>query len=70
MSVAIPFLAFLLAGAFAAFHRLRLAAWAQSSALSRPVPRAAKLGLAGAAMVEAAVMGGVCPYAISGNSTR
>ncbi|KLI98901.1 acyl-CoA dehydrogenase [Luteimonas sp. FCS-9] len=28
MSVAIPFLAFLLAGAFAAYHRLRLAYWA------------------------------------------
>ena len=28
MSVAIPFLAFLLAGAFAAYHRLRLAVWA------------------------------------------
>ena len=27
MSVAIPFLAFLLASAFAAYHRLRLAAW-------------------------------------------
>ena len=28
MSVAIPFLAFLLVGAFAAYHRLRLAYWA------------------------------------------
>lgn len=32
MSVAIPFLAFLLAGAFAAYHRLRLAAWAALTA--------------------------------------
>ena len=28
MSIVIPFLAFLLAGAFAAYHRLRLAYWA------------------------------------------
>ena len=28
MSVAVPFLAFLFAGAFAAYHRLRLAVWA------------------------------------------
>ncbi|TKR30836.1 acyl-CoA dehydrogenase [Luteimonas gilva] len=32
MSVAIPFLAFLLAGAFAAYHRLRLAVWAALTA--------------------------------------
>ncbi|MEZ0472321.1 acyl-CoA dehydrogenase [Luteimonas salinilitoris] len=32
MSVAIPFLAFLLAGAFAAYHRLRLAVWAAITA--------------------------------------
>jgi acyl-CoA dehydrogenase len=32
MSVAIPFLAFLLAGAFAAYHRLRLAWWAAITA--------------------------------------
>ena len=32
MSVAIPFLAFLLAGAFAAYHRLRLAVWAAMTA--------------------------------------
>ncbi len=32
MSVAVPFLAFLLAGAFAAYHRLRLAAWAAMTA--------------------------------------
>lgn len=32
MSVAIPFLAFLIAGAFAAYHRLRLAVWAALTA--------------------------------------
>ncbi|MBC7989078.1 MAG: acyl-CoA dehydrogenase, partial [Luteimonas sp.] len=32
MSIAIPFLAFLLAGAFAAYHRLRLAVWAALTA--------------------------------------
>jgi len=32
MSVAIPFLAFLLAGMFAAYHRLRLAVWAAMTA--------------------------------------
>jgi hypothetical protein len=32
MSVAVPFLAFLLAGAFAAYHRLRLAVWAALTA--------------------------------------
>jgi len=32
MSVAIPFIAFLLAGAFAAYHRLRLATWAAITA--------------------------------------
>ncbi len=32
MSIALPFLALLLAGAFAAYHRLRLAAWAALSA--------------------------------------
>ena len=32
MSIAIPFLAFLLAGAFAAYHRLRLAVWAAITA--------------------------------------
>ena len=32
MSIVIPFLAFLLAGAFAAYHRLRLAYWAAISA--------------------------------------
>jgi acyl-CoA dehydrogenase len=32
MSIAIPFLAFLLAGAFAAYHRLRLAYWAAITA--------------------------------------
>ncbi|WP_045770363.1 acyl-CoA dehydrogenase [Xanthomonas albilineans] len=32
MSIAIPFLALLLAGAFAAYHRMRLALWAASSA--------------------------------------
>ena len=32
MSVAIPFLAFMLAGAFAAYHRLRLAVWAAMTA--------------------------------------
>ena len=32
MSIAIPFLAFLLAGAFAAYHRLRLAIWAALTA--------------------------------------
>jgi acyl-CoA dehydrogenase len=33
MSVVLPFLAFLLAGAFAAYHRLRLATWAAVTAL-------------------------------------
>src|SRR3546814_8749910 len=32
MSIAIPFVAFLLAGAFAAYHRLRLAWWAAITA--------------------------------------
>ena len=32
MSIAIPFLAFLLAGEFAAYHRLRLAVWAALTA--------------------------------------
>ena len=32
MSIAIPFLAFLLVGAFAAYHRLRLAYWAAITA--------------------------------------
>ena len=32
MSIAIPFLALLLAGAFAAYHRLRLAVWATIAA--------------------------------------
>jgi acyl-CoA dehydrogenase len=33
MSVVLPFLAFLVAGAFAAYHRLRLAIWAMATAL-------------------------------------
>ncbi len=32
MSIVIPFLAFLLAGAFAAYHRIRLAYWAAITA--------------------------------------
>ena len=32
MSIAIPFLAFLLAGAVASYHRLRLAVWAALTA--------------------------------------
>ena len=32
MSIVAPFLAFLLVGAFAAYHRLRLAVWAAMSA--------------------------------------
>ena len=32
MSIVIPFLAFLLVGAFAAYHRLRLAYWAAITA--------------------------------------
>jgi acyl-CoA dehydrogenase len=33
MSIVLPFLAFLAAGAFAAYHRLRLAIWAAITAL-------------------------------------
>ena len=38
MSVAAPFLAFLIIGAIAAYHRLRLPVWAALTATSRTSP--------------------------------